>query len=336
MDPSVRLLRLLSLLPSRPWWSGRELAYRLGVSPRTLRRDMNRLRELGYPVQATGGQAGAYALGAGGSLPPLLLDDEEAVATTLGLQLAAAAAVAGIESAAVAALAKLVQVLPPRLRERVRALQEATVQVPAPPQLPTVDPAVLTLLATACRRTEGVRFAYTDHGGRVSTRDAAPHQIVRSGGRWYLVAMDRDRQEWRTFRIDQIAEPELTGQRHRLADPPDAAAMVLAATKLAVRRYEAHILLDLEYEEAARAFRAQIVEPAPEGRTILRVTGDDLPSLAAYAAGLSYDFEVLDPPELRAELHRRALEIAARHAAPRPAEAEPQPAEAEPQQLGRR
>ncbi|GAA2758876.1 helix-turn-helix transcriptional regulator [Actinopolymorpha rutila] len=319
MDPSVRLLRLLSLLPSRPWWSGQELADRLSVSPRTLRRDMNRLRELGYPVQATGGQAGGYALGAGGRLPPLLLDDEEAVATTLGLQLTAASAVAGIESAAVAALAKLVQVLPPRLRERVRALQEATVQVPAPPQLPTVDPAVLTLLAMACRRTEGVRFSYTDHGGRVSTRDAAPHQIVRSGGGWYLVAMDRNRQEWRTFRIDRIAGPELTGQRHKLADPPDppdAAAMVLAATRLAIRRYEARILLDLEYEKAARAFHAQIVEPVPEGRTVLRVAADDLASLAAYAAGLSYDFEVLDPPELRVELHRRALEIATRHAPP--------------------
>ncbi|MET9019649.1 WYL domain-containing protein [Actinopolymorpha sp. NPDC004070] len=315
MDPSVRLLRLLSLLPSRPWWPGQDLAVRLGVSPRTLRRDMNRLRELGYPVRATGGQAGGYAVGAGGRLPPLLLDDEEAVATTLGLQLAATSAVAGIESAAVAALAKLVQVLPSRRRERVQALQETTVQVPAPPQ-PTVDPAVLTLLATACRRIEGVRFSYTDHRGRASTREVAPHQIVRSAGRWYLVAMDRGRQEWRTFRIDRITQPALTNQHHRLADPPDAAAMVLSATKLAIRRYEARILLHLEYETAARSFHGQIVEPTPDGRAILRVGADDLPSLAAYATGLSYDFEVLGPPELRVEVHRRAQDVAARHALP--------------------
>jgi predicted DNA-binding transcriptional regulator YafY len=156
MDPAVRLL---SLLPSRPWWSGQELASRLNVSSRTLRRDVTRLRELGYPVQATGGHAGGYTLGAGGRLPPLLLDDDEAVATTLGLLMTAASAVAGIETSAVAAPAKLGQVLPPRLRERVRALQEATVQLAAGPVLPAVDLIVLTMLATACWRTETLRFS---------------------------------------------------------------------------------------------------------------------------------------------------------------------------------
>ncbi|MEQ7010627.1 YafY family protein [Actinopolymorpha sp. B17G11] len=313
MDPAVRLLRLLSLLPSRPWWPGPDLAARLDVSPRTLRRDMTRLRELGYPVQATGGQAGGYTLGAGGRLPPLLLDDEEAVATTVGLQLAAASAVAGIENSSVAALAKLDQVLPPRLRERVRALQEATVQLPGP-ALPAVDPTVLTALATACRRTETLRFSYTDHAGRISARIAEPYQIVQAGERWYLVAQDRDRQAWRTFRIDRITGPAPTGERSRITDPPDAAALVLESTKLAVYRYEARILLDLAHEKAARAFRGRIVEPAPHGRSILRVAADDLASLASYAAGLSYDFEVLDPPELRTEVRRRALEMAVRHA----------------------
>ncbi|MEQ7124180.1 YafY family protein [Actinopolymorpha sp. B11F2] len=319
MDPAVRLLRLLSLLPSRPWWPGPDLATRLDVSPRTLRRDMTRLRELGYPVQATGGQAGGYTLGAGGRLPPLLLDDEEAVATTLGLQLAAASAVAGIENSSVAALAKLDQVLPPRLRERVRALQEATVQLPGP-VLPAVDPTVLTALATACRRTETLRFSYTDHAGRISARIAEPYQIVQAGERWYLVAKDRDRQAWRTFRIDRITGPVPTGERSRITDPPDAAALVLESTKLAVYRYEARILLDLAHEKAARAFRGRIVEPAPHGRSILRVAADDLASLASYAAGLSYDFEVLDPPELRTEVRRRAWEIAARHAGSGPAD----------------
>jgi predicted DNA-binding transcriptional regulator YafY len=314
MDPSVRLLRLLSLLPSLPWWSGHELATRLSVSPRTLRRDVSRLRELGYPVVATGGHAGGYTLGAAGRMPPLLLDDEEAVAATVGLQMTAASAVAGIESSAVAALAKLDQVLPPRLRERVRALHEATVQVPSPvPVQPAVDPTVLTMLATACWRTETLRFSYTDHAGRSSARNVEPYQIVQSSSRWYLVANDRDRGAWRTFRIDRISAPALTGQRHKITDPPDAAALVLEATKLAVFQYEARILLDLEYEKALRAFRGRVIEPASDGRTILRVADDDLASLASYATGLACGFEILDPPALRIEVRRRAMEIAARH-----------------------
>jgi predicted DNA-binding transcriptional regulator YafY len=315
VDSSVRLLRLLSLLPSRSWWTGRELADRLNVSARTLRRDVTRLRELGYPVQATGGHAGGYTLGAAGRMPPLLLDDEEAVATTLGLQMTAASAVAGIETSAIAALAKLDQVLPPRLRERVRALQEATVRLPGP-VLPEVDPSVLTALATACWRTERLTFTYTDHGGRVSARSVEPHQIVQTGGRWYLVARDRDRQAWRTFRIDRISGPATTGERTRITDPPDAVALVLESTRLAVHRYEARIQLDLDHETAARRFRGHVVEPSRDGRSILRVAADDLASLASYATGLSYDFEVLDPPELRIEVRRRALETAARHADP--------------------
>lgn len=312
MDPSVRLLRLLSLLPARPWWSGPELAGRLEVSARTLRRDVTRLRELGYPVSATGGREGGYRLGAGGRLPPLLLDDDEAVATTIGLQLAT---VAGVGTSAVVALGKLDQVLPPRLRERVRALQESTVQLPGPAR-PALDPSVLTTLATGCRDGEGLRFTYQNHAGQVSERRVEPYQIVHSGNWWYLVARDRDRQAWRTFRIDRITAVVATGQRHRITDPPDAVALVLEGTKLAIRRYEARILLELPYEQAQRAFPpvyGVVVEDASEGRSILRVAADDLPSLATYAAGLSYDFEVLDPPELRTELRRRALAIAERH-----------------------
>lgn len=319
MDPSVRLLRLLSLLPSRPWWSGHELADRLSVSPRTLRRDVTRLRELGYPVQATGGHAGGYTLGAAGRMPPLLLDDEEAVATTLGLQMTAVSAVAGIETSAVAALAKLDQVLPPRLRERVRALNEATVQLPSPsPVLPAVDPTVLTVLATACWRTEIVRFSYTDAAGRSSARSVEAYQIVQASSRWYFVANDRDRGAWRTFRIDRIAAPALTGQRHQITDPPDAAALVLEATQLVFARYEARILLDVEYERAVKEFRGRLVEPAPNGKTILRIADDDLAPLASYATGLRYAFEVLDPPELRTEVRRRALGIAARNTGDKP------------------
>ncbi|HVX45389.1 MAG TPA: WYL domain-containing protein, partial [Mycobacteriales bacterium] len=253
MDPAIRLLRLLSLLPTRPWWAGPELAGRMNVSPRTLRRDVTRLRELGYPVQATGGQAGGYAFGTSGRLPPLLLDDEEAIATTVGLQLAATSAITGVESAAIAALSKLGQALPPRLRERVRALQESTVRIPGRPVVPAIDPAVLTDLATACRRTEIVRFSYTDHHERASERCVEPYQIVNAAGRWYLVARDRDRAAWRTFRLDRIAHPRPTGQLHRIIDPPDAAALVLEATKLAVYRYEARILLDRPYDAAVAA-----------------------------------------------------------------------------------
>ncbi|TDD13854.1 YafY family transcriptional regulator, partial [Actinomadura sp. KC06] len=208
---SARLLRLLSLLQARREWPGPELAGRLGVSVRTVRRDVDRLRELGYPVHATPGAAGGYGLEAGTAMPPLLLDDEEAVAIAVGLRAAAGGAVEGIGEASVRALAKLEQVLPSRLRRRVTALHTATTPLTGPPAGPAVDPETLTVLAAACRDRERVRFAYRDAGGAETGRHAEPYGLVTAGRRWYLVAYDADRGAWRTFRADRISRPRPTG-----------------------------------------------------------------------------------------------------------------------------
>jgi predicted DNA-binding transcriptional regulator YafY len=210
---SSRLLTLLSLLQARRDWPGRELADRLAVSGRTIRRDVERLRRLGYPVESLPGPAGGYRLRAGAAMPPLLLDDDEAIAIAVGLGTAARASVSGIEDAAVRALVKLEQVLPAHLRRRVRALQAATTTIPG--DGPTVDARHLTLIAAACRDAERVRFAYRGRDGAASRREVEPHALVNHGRRWYLVAWDRGREDWRTFRVDRLGTPASTGVRFR-------------------------------------------------------------------------------------------------------------------------
>ncbi len=204
LDTSARLLRLLSLLQAHRDWSGGDLADRLGVTPRTVRRDIDRLRELGYPVHSTPGTAGGYQLGAGAELPPLLLDDEEAVAVAVGLRSAAEGSVEGIEETSVRALAKLEQVLPHHLRRRVGALTAFTVPMPGRTGGPRVDAATLTELAHACRDCQRLRFDYVSHDGTVTRRNVEPHRLVSTQRRWYLVAWDVDRADWRTYRADRI------------------------------------------------------------------------------------------------------------------------------------
>lgn len=222
MDPAARLLRLLSLLQSRPTWPAAELAERLGVDRRTIRRDMARLRALGYPVESSPGVAG-YRLGAGGRLPPLLLDEDEAVAIVVGLRLAATTAVAGIELSAVAAMAKLEQLLPAQVRQRVRSLDASTVNLDTWRADP-VDPETLSMLARACRESERVRFSYRSYRDVRTECRVEPSQIVHARRRWYLVARDLDRDDWRTYRIDRISDAALTGHRfERHPDAPDAA-----------------------------------------------------------------------------------------------------------------
>jgi predicted DNA-binding transcriptional regulator YafY len=222
-----RLLRLLSLFTVRRNWSGEELAGRLGVTPRTIRRDVDRLRDLGYEVRAVPGPAGGYELGAGTGLPPLLLDDDAAVAVTLGLRAVAAGAVAGMEEAAARAAAVIERVLPGRLRLRVDALRAAIVPLYTPRAAePAVRPETLALLALACRDGERLRFGYVDGQGNQSRRHVEPHRLVSTARHWYLVARDVDRGDWRSFRLDRIDEPLRTGQRSRPADPPDAARFV--------------------------------------------------------------------------------------------------------------
>src|ERR671930_763502 len=225
-ETSSRLLDLLSLLQTRRDWPGNALAERLEVSGRTIRRDVERLRRLGYPVESLTGPAGGYRLRAGSAMPPLLLDDEEAIAIAVGLRTAAGASVTGIEEAAVRALVKLEQVLPARVRRRVRALGAATSTLPAPG--PTVDPHDLTVIAAACRDSECLRFAYRGRDGAESRREVEPHSLVNHGRRWYLVAWDRRRDDWRTFRLDRIAKPAPMGLRFmpRRLPAKDAAAYV--------------------------------------------------------------------------------------------------------------
>jgi predicted DNA-binding transcriptional regulator YafY len=295
---SSRLLELLSLLQARREWSGPELADRLDVGVRTVRRDMERLRRLGYPVAASRGVAGGYRLGPGASLPPLLLDEEEAVAVAVGLRTATSVGVAGIEETAVRALGKLEQVLPTRLRRRVNAVSAAT--VPYPGTGPAVDPADLATIASACRDTERLRFTYRTHDGTSSRRLVEPHRLVHTGRRWYLVAFDTDRADWRTFRVDRI-ERIAADRRFVPREPPaeDIAAYVARAVSATRDRYQARVILKAPIEQVrGRVPHTVGTLEAIDARSCLLRTGSDwLGGLAVYIAEIGVDFEVLDPPE---------------------------------------
>lgn len=217
-DTPARLLGLLSLLQTPREWPGSELAGRLGVSPRTIRRDVERLRELGYPVEASRGVAGGYRLVAGTAMPPLVLEDDEAVAIAVGLRTAAGQTVSGIEEASVRALAKLEQVLPARLRRRVGTIGTATVAVPATG--PAVDPAQLTVFAAAITNRETVRFRYRANDGTETRRRAEPLRLVATGRRWYLVAYDLDRADWR------VSAPTACATPRRPAAAPSRASLL--------------------------------------------------------------------------------------------------------------
>lgn len=304
MDPPARMLRLLSLLQARPNWTGPDLASRLGVTDRTLRRDVSRLRVLGYPVEALSGPAGGYQLARGGALPPLLLDDEEAIAVALGLRTAAGGGLAGFEDAAIAALAKIEQVLPARLRDRLTAIDKATVRL-RPSETPgtPLDTDVLVTTAQACRRSERMRFDYVDSGGRGTERHVEPLQLVFASRRWYLVARDRDRDAWRTFRVDRIRSPVLTGLRFEHIDPPDAAAQVAEGLAVSSYRWQAKVLLKIKHAEAVRVVSPTVGVVAPtRGGTLLRIGADDLPWIARYLSSLACGFTVLEPLELRVAL----------------------------------
>jgi predicted DNA-binding transcriptional regulator YafY len=313
-ETSARLLRLLSLLQVRPEWPGGALAGRLEVTTRTLRRDVQRLRDLGYPVHASPGVAGGYRLGAGAALPPLLLDDDEAVAVVVSLRTAASHTVTGIEETALRALAKLEQVLPARLRERTAALQQATVQLPS--LAPTVDPAALTAIAGACRHHQRLAFSYTVRDGTVSSRTVEPHRLVHTGRRWYLVARDLDRDDWRTFRVDRIDAPQVTGVRFIPRDPPDAASFVAAGVTAAQYRFRARVLMHAPAQVIAEqvAPTSGVIEPVDADTCLLTTGADALDSIAFHLAWLGVDFTVLGPPELIE--HVRALAGRLRRAVP--------------------
>lgn len=301
-DSAARLLRLLSLLQARPQRTGAELAERLQVTERTLRRDVERLRGLGYPIVAARGVTGGYRLGAGGALPPLLLDDDEAVAVAVSLRTAASGGVTGIADTAISALAKLEQVLPARLRHRIASLQEATAALPG--WSVTVDADVLTTIAVACRDQTRLRLSYTDHHGTPSTRLVEPHRLVHTGRRWYLVARDVDRDAWRTFRADRVRQPQATGVRFVPHDPPDAVDFVANAVTTAPYRYHAKILFHAPAHAVAERIppTVGVIEPAGPDTCILTAGSDSLDAIALHLGLVGIAFTVLEPPELRVRI----------------------------------
>lgn len=303
---SARLLQLLSLLQTRKDWPGNDLAERLRVSPRTVRRDVERLRELGYPIDAVMGTGGGYRLGAGAALPPLLLDDDEAVAVAVGLRTAAQGGVSGIEETSVRALAKLLQVLPSRLRRRVDAV--GTFTVPMPSDGPTVNAQDLVLVAAACRDSELLRFDYENHDGSPSRRIVEPHRLVSYGRRWYLVAWDTGREDWRTFRVDRMRPLTPTGPRVAPREPPEQGVRTYLSERMNLHMWpiKARVRLGMSAQEALEGPAAHYgsIEAVDDHSCVLLCAGGDLVIMACHLAMLDVELWIEEPRELREEMAR--------------------------------
>ncbi|MFE2868312.1 helix-turn-helix transcriptional regulator [Embleya sp. NPDC059259] len=319
LESTTRLLRLLSLLQSPPerrpgrrdraersgsldpaGWTGPRLAARLGVSPRTVRRDVQRLRAAGYPVRTASGAAGGYRLDPTGPLPPLLLDDDEAVAIVTGLRTAVGGTVTGIEPTSARALAKLERMLPARLRGRVDALDAVTVSLPGCGE--TVAPADLTTIAAACRSAETLRFDYRTHDGREAVRTVEPHRLACTGRRWYLLAWDLDRADWRTYRVDRIRLRPSTGPRFTPRTLPDHDVAAYLTAGISVRAYAHHatVLLHASPELASARIGASggVLEAIDADTCRLTTGASSIDALAIHLAFLDLDFTVEGPPEL--------------------------------------
>ena len=307
MNTSARMLRLLSLLQTHRYWPGAELSERLEVSARTLRRDIDRLRELGYHVDAVRGVAGGYQLRAGGSLPPLLLEDDEAVAIAVGLRTAAAGAVSGMEETSVQALTKVIALMPPRLRRRMDALRSQTDNLVWGGG-PSIDADVLTTLAQACRDDEPLTFGYTARGADRTERRVEPHRMVSIGRRWYLVAYDRDRLDWRSVRVDRISDPATTGQRFRPRELPadDALSFVQAGIRAMPQKYAVRVRVDATVKAVEGVVGRWGDVSANGDRALLEMNVDGLEWPVMVLTQLDADFEVESPPELRDLLVRTA------------------------------
>ncbi len=306
LETSARLLRLLALLQARRDWTSTELATRLGVTTRTIRNDVDRLRRLGYPVDARPGVAGGYRLGTGGALPPLLLDDDEAVAVAIGLRTAATGSIAGIEETSVRALAKLQQLLPARLRHQVSAFQSYALPMPA--RGPQVDPDVLTMIASACRDHERLRFDYRAHSGAASRRSVEPYRLVNDRRRWYLVAWDTDRDAWRTFRADRIEPRTPAGPRFTPRPlPPDReiVAQVARGVGEATWQYRARVIVHAPAAHVRDRLPIPVdVESLGEDKCAFEPGSDHPEMLALYLGLLGADFTIMDSPELVVALRK--------------------------------
>jgi len=317
-DTTERVLRLLALLQQRPVWTGPELADRLGVTTRSVRRDVERLRALGYPVNATQGVGGGYQLGAGMALPPLLLDDEEAIATAVSLRLAAGGTVAGASEAAVRTLAKLDQVLPARLRAEVRAVHDAITTLEG--GRVEVDADALLALARAARDRLRVELTYTAAGGEPAVRRVEPYQLVATGRRWYLLAFDLDRDDWRTLRLDRMDDVRATTFRFPAREAPDAAAYVQRSVTVSPYQHEARVLVLAPADVVRERIPPTVgtVEPLDDGTCRVVAGGNSLEAIAWHFGSLGHAFTVEAPEELREATAAFGARLVAAAVAPTP------------------
>lgn len=308
LETSARLLRLLTLLQTRKEWSGADLAERLEVTPRTVRRDVDKLRDLGYPVNASVGVGGGYQLGAGAEMPPLLLDDEETLAVAFGLQSGATGPVSGIGEPSLRALTKLRQVMPSRLRHRLDAL---SVDVVARPEAKSaVDAKLLATVASVCHAHERLRFDYRRHDGAEMRREVEPYRLVRSGARWYLVAWDIGRSDWRSFRVDRMTPKIPTGPRFTPRELPEGGAAQFVATGInrATTQARARVRLHAPIEQIAEMVHEDwgTLEAGDSTSCVVALGAESQTSLAKWLSAFDVPFTVLEPDELRAECRRLA------------------------------
>jgi predicted DNA-binding transcriptional regulator YafY len=302
LPTSTRLLRLLSLLQSRRHWSGRDLSERLEIDQRTVRRDVDRLRELGYPVQAFSGHGGGYQLGAGSSMPPVLLSDDEAVAVAVALR-AAAGSVAKMEETSIGLLAKLDQVLPARLRKRASALHSVTITLPGSDRAPAVD--VLTRIAAACRDNLKLRLSYQDRTGKPTMRNLEPMRLAHTGRRWYLVAWDLDREDWRTFRVDRVQQVAGVGSQFVPRKfPGDIVAYVSQSIRYAAYTHRVRLRLKGTYEVLTKKLAPWCgrLERLDDAHCSLEMSADSLEMLITLMVMTGMEFEMLDSHELKPEM----------------------------------
>ncbi|WP_329790264.1 YafY family protein [Lentzea sp. DG1S-22] len=301
LETSARLLKLLSLLQVRRDWTGPELAGRLGVDVRTIRRDVDKLRSLGYPVTSLPGATGGYQLGAGAQLPPLLLDDDEAVAVAVGLRTAANGSIAGIEETSVRALTKLEQVLPSRLRRRVQALQAHTTALTTAG--PTVDAETLTIIAAACRDHQQLRFTYASTHGEPSKRLVEPQGLVHTGRRWYLVAWEVSKEDWRTFRVDRVEGEPALAARFTPREPPARSLGEFVSRQISsnVYTYQAVLTIHAPLREVAdrTSPMSASLEPVDDGKCLMRTGADALERILWHLLFLGFEFDVHEPAELK-------------------------------------
>ncbi|MEU0640426.1 WYL domain-containing protein [Streptomyces albidoflavus] len=314
VSTSSRLLKVVSLLSSRPSWTAGELADRMTVTERTVRRDISRLRELGYGVESDPGRWGGYRLGEGGRQLPLVLDDEESLAVAVALREAAQTGVLGDDQAALSALLKLRRMLPRRVAARLGAL-DGMFEYTSRSCGPLVASGLLAEIANVCRASERVRLIYRDGAGEETEREVDPHRLVFTGLRWFLVARDAVHGAWEAFRADQVVQMHRTGRQVFLDDPPDAAQFV-ARTLADGSPLRATVRLALPLEDVVRDLPIAIRRPDGPDATIVEIPGADAESLADYLLRLAVPLRVFSPDSVRDAVHRRATALAEQNAGP--------------------